>query len=214
MSEETRKRHSLVRAALVNLPYAIVVAGAIAWCVWKRPISWSRSHKYAFMVSLAAVGLTFAFIILRRWNPKLVWPWRWRKHVPAKVASRALFTLLISACIFSVFNYYKFNPEVLLKVRDYMDVIYYYTNSKYFDELGHFDLYPAILVADQEGANRLRNIRSFRDLHTYDHVRRDRALTEERIKEIKGKFTPERWESFKNDVDFLTQKYRNWRSNR
>ncbi|NIA12592.1 MAG: hypothetical protein GWP08_00835 [Nitrospiraceae bacterium] len=198
-------------AILSNFPYVALLAGTVLWCVEKGPISWHLSHKYACILSIVAVAITVGFSMLRRCNPELAWPWHWRKMSPKGISSKILFAVLICTSIFGVFNYYKFDKKVLTTVRDYMDVIYYYTNSKYFDELGHFDLYPAILLADQEGPNRLKRIRSFRDLRTYKHVRRTSGLTPKRIKEIKDNFSPEQWQAFQHDVNFLTQHYRNWK---
>ncbi len=109
--------------------------------------------------------------------------------------------VLVSACIFGTFNYYKFSKNVFGLV-DNMDVCYYFSNSRFFPELGYYDFYPAMLAADEEGQNRLRSVQRFRDLHNYRIVGRPQYLTKERKEAIKAQFTPERWEDFKKDVDY------------
>ena len=73
--------------------------------------------------------------------------------------------LLAVLCLVSVLNYARWGPKVLVEHIDSYDVMHYYLSAKYFDELGYFDLYPAILQADREHPDgpfprRLRHYRS------------------------------------------------------
>ena len=194
---------------LANAPYPAALAVTLFYCIQKQPIPFDASHGYALAISLLGVVLVVAAAVVGKRRDSMRFPWR-RGNVGRGVAEKTVFTVLACACLFGAFNYYKFNPASFTGVNDYMDVTYYYTNSKYFDELGHYDLYSAILIADQEGPKRLRRIQRFRDLHTYQFTTRKAELTQDRIAEIKGQFTPERWEEFKADVNFLTQHYHNW----
>ncbi len=110
--------------------------------------------------------------------------------------------LLTLACVFAVFNYYRFDSKAISTVEDHYDITYYYLNSKYFDELGYSDLYAAMLVADEDHRHRLNHITRFRDLHTYKNVRRKDALPPQRDR-IRANFSDARWLSFKEESDFL-----------
>ena len=111
---------------------------------------------------------------------------------------------LIAACVLGVFNYYK--RADIREVNDFYDVAYYYTNSKYFNELGYDYLYPAYLMADEETVNALRNVREVRNLATDRRMDRDLYVTFELKQLIRARFTNERWESFKADYLYLSPK--------
>ncbi|HUH01861.1 MAG TPA: hypothetical protein VML75_07680, partial [Kofleriaceae bacterium] len=112
-----------------------------------------------------------------------------------------LLTALVSGSVFGAANYYRFEAAQLTEVRDHYDVTYYYLNSKYFAELGYFELYPAMLIADAEGERQLRKVDEYRDLHTYDVVPRARAT--EQAARIRARFSPARWTAFRADVAAL-----------
>jgi hypothetical protein len=100
------------------------------------------------------------------------------------------------------------------KVRAW-NVFHYYVGSKYFDELGYFDLYPAALLSDDEFQARRRSegakvdeddaagfghVQRSRDMRSY-RVQRRQALTRPYEPVLFG--TPERWERFGNDTRML-----------
>lgn len=113
-----------------------------------------------------------------------------------------LLTGLVSGSVFGAANYYRFEAAQLTEVRDHYDVTYYYLNSKYFAELGYFELYPAMLVADAEAERRLLTVTEYRDLHTYDVVPRARAT--EGADRVRARFSPARWTAFRADVAALS----------
>ncbi len=119
--------------------------------------------------------------------------------IKSKVKEKIFYTAAIVLCIFGIFNYYQFDEEVFLGGGDYADVTYYYLNSKYFDELGYSELYPAMLLADEEAGNRLSFINSYRDLYTYEEVPREKIYDSK----VKYEFSRQRWQQFKDDVDYL-----------
>lgn len=96
-------------------------------------------------------------------------------------------------------NYYLFDSNEVMKIGDYSDLTYYYLNSKYFEELGYFELYPAMLLADEEDGHFLDHVSKYRDLHTY--VKTSRKFAQ--LSDVKKKFTVERWQQFKDDVKFF-----------
>ena len=80
------------------------------------------------------------------------------------------------------------------------NVYHYYLGAKYFPELGYTDLYDATLSADSEGQRYWRRISKVRNLRTYEaEDRRFRIRTYSN-----ARFEPERWQSFKRDVEALS----------
>ncbi len=82
------------------------------------------------------------------------------------------------------------------------DVFHYYMGSKYFDELGYFDLYPCALAAlvadglqDIEGLPEVRNQRTLR-------MQSD-AETRADMQRCPGRFDAGRWDAFRSDVAFF-----------
>ncbi len=80
------------------------------------------------------------------------------------------------------------------------NVFHYVLGTKYFDELGYFDLYLGAFLADAEADNVFRKAHLTRDMHTYDDLPRADALRMAHETGVKERFTPERWESFKRDL--------------
>lgn len=211
MSGEKPVAKGVLKNVAANAVYPLAVAGVVYACIRQAPITANQSHHNAVVLSILAIVLVAAFAILAKGAPVLAWPWRRRPENLRSIIEKTAFTILVLLTIVSVFNYFKFNKVMVTDVNDYMDVTYYYTNSKYYSELGHADLYEAILVADEESRNRLKNVTKIRDLRTDAHVSRSKALPPERRAEIKAHFSPERWEEFEHDVNFLIDHYNNWR---
>ncbi len=98
-------------------------------------------------------------------------------------------------------NYLRWGPQLLFGNTDNYDLFHYYLNSKYFDELGYFDLYPAGILVDHENQGPLFP----RATSTWPRTSRatsgspiSHAL--ERGEIVKEKFTPERWAEFTHDA--------------
>src|SRR5262249_28823589 len=47
---------------------------------------------------------------------------------------------------------------------------HFFLGSKYLREIGYFDIYKATILADREGAGQLADVRTTRDLHTFDEI--------------------------------------------
>ena len=75
-------------------------------------------------------------------------------------------------------------------------VFHYYLNSKYFDELGYFNLYPCAFNSTLNQDNRLWWVA--RDLHTY-------AMTNSLPPCPKDLFSEERKRSFEQDLSFIVE---------
>jgi len=152
-----------VSDVLTNGAYVLAILWTFNHCMVKSPISFAESHVNSLYLSLCGVGLLIVFAVLQRFG-LAGWPWRRARESWGLVPLKLAYTLLICATMFAAFNYYKFNKTQLTEVGDYMDATYYYVNSKFYEELGHFDLYPALLIADAEGPRKMLNVRRVRDL--------------------------------------------------
>ena len=85
------------------------------------------------------------------------------------------------------------------------EMYHYHLSSKYFDELGYDGLYEATLVADAEGGQPyLAPVQKVRDLRTYEVISRGEVLAHSSARE---RFTPERWQEFRRDVDYFKHRY-------
>ncbi|MCB9489090.1 MAG: hypothetical protein H6684_10205 [Deltaproteobacteria bacterium] len=86
----------------------------------------------------------------------------------------------------------------------YWNAFHYILATKYFDEVGYFDLYRAAALADDE-MNKVfqANNGTIRDMRLYKRVPIRRQIDEARRDGLKDRFTPERWEEFKRDLDSM-----------
>lgn len=83
----------------------------------------------------------------------------------------------------------------------YSEMFHYYLGSKYFKELGYYELYNAVIVADTEQGNTLAGLPFYTDLRTYQNTRRETATGD--VDRIRRLFSEDRWKSFKDDVSFF-----------
>jgi hypothetical protein len=133
----------------------------------------------------------------------LVVAWRW---LPLRAARGLLVALTLTAGL----NYSRWGPDLLLRHYDAYDLIHYYLNAKYFDELGYYDLYPAAILADHSnGGPYFKEGSRYMDQDANGHAFRsiDTALARGRL--ARQRFTPERWEEFEHDFLFLQREPKN-----
>ena len=76
---------------------------------------------------------------------------------------------------------------------------HYYLGSKYFDELGYFDIYEQTVAADRDSGGPLARPDLIRDLHTYTRVGPEVLDTVQRS----PGWTDARWAEFQADLDSL-----------
>ena len=86
----------------------------------------------------------------------------------------------------------------------YGEMFHYYVGSKYFKELGYYELYNAVIVADTEQGNELAPLPFYTDLKTYKSLRREVAVRD--AERVKGLFAAQRWSAFKDDIAFFKSK--------
>ena len=122
--------------------------------------------------------------------------------IPRKWALQGLVALTALA----VMNYARWGFEAATSRLDAYDLLHYYVNAKYIDELGYLDLYPAVLLVDHEhqgpffreqGSVYLAQDERGHHLEPIGHaLARGRVVRDER-------FTDERWAAFEHDVLYL-----------
>ncbi|MES2638611.1 MAG: hypothetical protein V4850_03995 [Myxococcota bacterium] len=118
---------------------------------------------------------------------------------------RAAWGLLLALTVVSGLNYSRWGPAVPFQKVDTYDLLHYYVNAKYFDELGYYDLYPALVLADHEangpyydeGSKYMAQDPSGHAMRSIDHaVARGTVVRRE-------KFTAESWASFSKDALYV-----------
>ena len=125
----------------------------------------------------------------------LVVGWRW---LPRKLGVG----LLAGLTLWSTLNYARYDTDVLASKYDTYDLMHYYLNAKYFDELGYYDLYPACMLADVENDGPYFKKQGYLYM-AQNHAGHGRMPIEhgiERGREVReAKFTAERWAAFEHD---------------
>lgn len=115
--------------------------------------------------------------------------------------------LLIAFALFGTLNYQRYNTRTSTELSDAYDLLHYYINAKYFDELEYFRLVPALIIADNEAGQRCPGkapIYLAQDENDYTIKPIGHALAREQ--EIKSHFTAGRWKEFVHDVTFIQRK--------
>jgi len=77
---------------------------------------------------------------------------------------------------------------------------HYYIGSKYARELGYYDLYRAVVVANAENNGELVQTR-LRNLNTYGFENASTVM--QNAEQYKNLFTPERWDEFTEDIRYF-----------
>ena len=97
--------------------------------------------------------------------------------------------------------YFEFGHQRYERYMNPHDVYHYYLGSKYAPELGYYGLYGATLVADSELGGGFPMRDSIRDLRDHSYMPGRIALADANT--YKARFSPERWDAFKQDVAYF-----------
>jgi hypothetical protein len=112
--------------------------------------------------------------------------------------------LLAGLIALSAVNYSRIGLESLKFRVDSYDLLHYYVNAKYFDQLHYFDLYPAIILVDHEnGGPFFQEGPSYMAQDAVGHHFAPISDALARGQVVKEKFTPEEWAAFSHDVLYL-----------
>ena len=110
---------------------------------------------------------------------------------------RALIFVVFGAAVLSYPNFGFLHPYHFRPIH-YWDAYHYFMGAKYLPELGYSRLYEATYVAGRE-LGVFADVPYIRDLPTY----RGRWVTSIDAPVVRARFSPERWETFKQDLGFL-----------
>lgn len=117
----------------------------------------------------------------------------------------AFLILVATVSVASYFNFFQFHLGHK-KERQFVyhtEFIIHYLGSKYFDELGYFNLYNALVVADADTINVLPDYQKVRDLKSYHYISKKEIMDNSAY--YKALFSPSRWRQFTSDLVLLVQ---------
>jgi hypothetical protein len=143
----------------------------------------SRAVTESYKIWIALGGVILA----------LAWPWLPRRRA---IAALVVLTIIAGA------NYARWGFDLATRRLDAYDLLHYYVNAKYFDELGYYDLYPAVLLVDSENGGPFFDQGTTYQAqdetgHHIEPIPRGIARGEVVRRE---RFTPARWTAFEHDV--------------
>ena len=123
-----------------------------------------------------------------------------------RIARRTKRWVAVTLTVIAFFTYFDFfNPNVRYSEYYHRHEFYhYYLGSKYFKEIGYTELYECTAVAEVDlGRGAAVAKRDLRDLHVnlIKPIKDTYVLSDPG--KCKNKFTPERWEAWKKDVDWF-----------
>ncbi|MFO0679256.1 MAG: hypothetical protein U0169_22200 [Polyangiaceae bacterium] len=131
--------------------------------------------------------------------------WEGIRKLRKKTVPRwAVRTFLVLSALVGVAGYANFGDVGYHRIYHRWDIFHYYMGSKYHDGLGYTGIYEATAVAQAELSPAMREevlSHSIRNMHTDTIEPASTAL--DRADEIKAKFTPEKWDAFKKDVEWF-----------
>jgi hypothetical protein len=144
----------------------------------------SRTVTEGYKVWLALGGVALA----------ILWPL-------LQARTKRALPILVALSLLSVANYARWGEATLVEKVDTYDLIHYYLNAKYFDELGYYDLYPACILADhendgpyfEEGNKYMAQSPAGHSFEPIAHALVRGAIVRD------SKFSPERWDAFQHD---------------
>ncbi len=122
---------------------------------------------------------------------------------------RSLVVVLALGALLAFASFWRFGDGLYGHFLHYHDISHYVFGSKYAKEVGYFNLYNAIVIAEAETiaesghpklprAMRERKVRRLTD-YTFQPLE-DIISDVDLIARVKGRFTPDRWEQFKRDI--------------
>ncbi|MCP4808936.1 MAG: DUF2029 domain-containing protein [Proteobacteria bacterium] len=167
------------------------------------PVHRDVTEEVKVWLALIAAVLAISFWAWHRWMAP-------RADAKATWTKRTLQLLLGVLCVTSFCNYSRYDDDYVWVERvDAYDLVHYYLNAKYFDELGYFELYPAVLLAHhEEGEHAKRPLPSqvqFQNEEDYYFVSTREFLSDaeehQRIRDLFGDQT--RWLQFRHDFIYL-----------
>jgi len=165
----------------------------------------SRATSEAYKVTICTAGVVLA----------LIWQLPRLQEVMPSFGIKRREVLLAAFVLVSTLNYFRWGPAILVDRIDVYDQSHYYLNAKYFDELGYYDLYPAMLLVDREngGPHFKKEGTIYLAQDETGHVKKPIMHGVRRGQWVKeNKFSESQWLRFSHDTLHITRKERGWNS--
>jgi hypothetical protein len=161
-------------AWLINLPTGAII---------EQSLSWIKG-----IIALTAAGLSVyeGTLIAQKKAPRKIW---------AKGIALAL-------AVMSVAAYYRFGDFGYSNFYHRHEFFHYYLGSKYDRELGYERLYQCVAVAQADSGQR-NEVRARKMMNLKTDFIDTTADALEHPEDCKDRFTPAKWEAFKEDVKFF-----------
>jgi hypothetical protein len=185
---------------------AVALLLALLWPGQRRP-ALGHGAALTFLLGLFGLDQFGGFTVL---DPRvlfglaafvLAWP------ALRAVHDRLAPLLLVLLTLVSLGNYLRWGPRLITERVDTYDLMHYYLNAKYFDELGYYDLYPACILADLENDGPRWDKRRNQVYMAQDggvHAIKPISHGFQRGQIVRSNnFTAERWEQFEKDFLYL-----------
>lgn len=183
--------HCRTRRTLIERPFRSAVAPRHAMNQ-SGPLLTSSSTILWLKVLLTAGSLALLYL---RYVKRRTSSTRLETH------ARGTKAMVVLAVLFSFAVFHSFGHPRSDTFVHYGEMFHYYLGPKYFEELGHYDLYNAVIAADAEQDGALAGLPFYTDLKSYQNATRDSALRQ--ADRVRARFSAERWRTFKDDVSFF-----------
>lgn len=176
-----------------------------------RPFRWALIVAFILGATLAGLALARGFDAMRNsyacavisvFGILLIYGYYRLTRVRSIDFERVLDFMLISitvACFFHT-NSDDFFEKRSDRGLHTWNVFHYVLASKYFDEVGYFDLYKAAYMADEENLHMFEKAKNMRDMYTYKNEPIDDMLSESERARVRGAFSDDRWKEFCTDL--------------
>ncbi|MBN2718978.1 MAG: hypothetical protein JXX14_24235, partial [Deltaproteobacteria bacterium] len=164
------------------------------------------------VAGMAAAVISYILAVLKKKSEENQSAKEWLRDTPIFRFGKYTFNVYQSMtgafmllAVVGTFNYATFSHLTGGTGIDEYDLMHYYVVPKYFDELGYFNLLPALIIADAETGHRHcgRSTKKYLFQDQLDYSQKPITHALEMRSRIKSRFTSMRWEEFKHDVLYL-----------
>jgi hypothetical protein len=176
---------------IVDAPAAKVAPQSFWSFYWWENDASSRAE-------MALAGLALALLGWGLWLAK--------KGIP-NAYHRLRDWLLAAVGVLSFCAYFNFGAFHFGNYFHVWDAFHYYVGSKYFKEMSYDRLYECVAVADSEDPTLRRRVELRKIMNLRTNMMESTAPILAHPELCKSHFTPERWESFKQDISYFRARH-------
>ena len=164
------------------------------------------------VAGMAAVVVSYIIAVLKKKSEQNEPAREWLQNTPIFRLGKYTFNIyqsMVGAFMFlavvGTFNYASFSHLTGGTGIDEYDLMHYYVVPKYFNELGYYNLLPALIIADAETGRRHcgRSTKKYLFQDDHDYVKKPISHALAMKDEVKARFTTKRWEEFTHDTMYL-----------